>query len=290
MKNLLLILFCLSLSPLASRAQVSVEVVLDDEYFLPGEAIVASVRVANLSGQTLKLGKEEDWLTFNVESKDGITVPVTGAPAVAGEFALESAATATKRVDLSPSFDLTVAGRYTIAATVRIPQWQSELTTKPKLIIVTSGKNLWEQEFGVPTPPGVTTAPEVRRYALQQATHTKVKKLYVRITDAAENKIFRVFAVGPMMNVTRPEPQLDRQSNLHLMFQTGARAFTYCVINPDGQLLKRQTHDYTTSRPTLKVDDEGNITVNGGARRIAATDLPEPAKTNPTSDAPPPKP
>ncbi|MBI3418217.1 MAG: hypothetical protein HY043_23245 [Verrucomicrobia bacterium] len=289
MKNLLLIFAGLSIATFAARAQVSVEVVLDDEYFLPGEAIVANVRISNLSGQVLKLGNASDWLEFNVESKDGLTVPVTGVPAVTGEFLLESATTATKRVDLSPNFDLTVAGRYTIAATVRIAQWQSELTTKPKLFIVTSGKSLWQQEFGVPNPPGVTTPPEVRRYALQQATHTKVKKLYVRITDLAENRVFRVFAVGPMMNLTRPEPQVDRQSNLHLLFQTGARAFTYCVINPDGQLIGRQTHDYTSSRPTLKVDAEGNITVNGGARRLAATDLPEPAKTSPATNVPSPK-
>ena len=141
----------------------------------------------------------------------------------------------------------------------------------------------------MPNPSGVNTLPEVRRYALQQATHTKVKRLYVRVTDAAENRIFRVFAVGPMMNSTRPEPQLDRQSNLHLLFKTGARAFTYCVINPDGQLIARQTHDQTATRPRLKVDNEGNIDVNGGARRMAATDLPEPIKSKAATDVSPPK-
>ena len=51
-------------------AQVTAEVVLDEEYFLPGESIVVSVRISNLSGQTLQLGKDPDWLTFAVEAKD----------------------------------------------------------------------------------------------------------------------------------------------------------------------------------------------------------------------------
>ena len=289
MRKLFTIVIALALATISLRAQVSIVVALDDDYFLPGEAIIASVQIANLSGQTLKLGKEADWLSFAVESKEGFTIPITAEPPVVGEFSLDSAATATKRVDLSSAFDLTVAGRYTIAATVKIPQWQAELTSKPKLCVVTSGRSLWQQEIGVPNPPGVTTAPEVRRYALQQATHKKVKQLYVRITDAAENKVFRVFAVGPMVNSTRPEPQLDRDSNLHLIFQTGARAFTYCVVNPDGQLIGRQTYDHTGIRPTLKSDNAGIITVTGGTRRIAATDVPDPTKSKPTADVPTPK-
>ena len=39
-----------------ASAQVTVEVSLDQDQFLPGEAIIAAVRITNRSGQTLRLG------------------------------------------------------------------------------------------------------------------------------------------------------------------------------------------------------------------------------------------
>ena len=119
--------------------------------------------------------------------------------------------------------------------------------------------------------------------------HLKEKKLYVRVTDPDENRIFRVFPVGPIVGPTRPEPQLDKLGNLHLLFQVGARAFNYSVINPDGELILRQTHEYSAgTRPVLKSDQEGNIRVAGGARRINPTDLPQ-SNQIPTDDVKAPK-
>ena len=59
-------------------AQVRVEVTLDQEQFLPGEALPAAVRITNRSGQTLHLGGQADWLTFSVESRDGFIVVKNG--------------------------------------------------------------------------------------------------------------------------------------------------------------------------------------------------------------------
>ena len=61
---------------------------------------------------------------------------------------------------------------------------------------------------------------------------------------------------------------------MHLLFQIGARSFNYSVVNPDGQLIARQTYEYTATRPVLKADKEGNIIVAGGIRRLTANDLP----------------
>jgi hypothetical protein len=65
---------------------------------------------------------------------------------------------------------------------------------------------------------------------------------------------------------------LDKLSNLHLLFQTGARVFNYSVVDPDGQLILRQSYEYTATRPILKPDKEGNIIVAGGIRRPTSND------------------
>src|SRR6266851_444329 len=104
-----------SLSPLA--AQVSVEVVLEQDQFLRDESLPVKVRITNRSGQTLNLGKEADWLRFTLESRDGGAVSRLGDAPVMGEFSLESSLAASKPVDLMPYFDLSKPGRWKSANT-----------------------------------------------------------------------------------------------------------------------------------------------------------------------------
>ena len=57
---------------LSASAQVTVDVVLDQEQFLPSESLPVAVRITNRSGQPLHLGADTNWLTFSVESVSGL--------------------------------------------------------------------------------------------------------------------------------------------------------------------------------------------------------------------------
>src|ERR1035441_4308176 len=224
-------------------AQVTVEVTQDQDQFLPAEAVPTAVRITNRSGQTLRLGREQDWLTFSVQSHGDEFVTKIAEVPVVDEFVLDSSKVATKRVDLAPYFSLTRPGRYSIVATVRIKDWNQEITSPPRSFDVIEGAKLWEQEIGVPNATGPTNAsPEVRKFILQQANYLKSQlRLYVRLTDASGARTFRVFPIGPMVSFSRPEPQVDRFSNLHLLYQDGAHSFRYTVVNPDGEVIARRT-------------------------------------------------
>src|SRR5947209_7441918 len=101
MKNFGFALTLLAASlPLPTRAQVTVEVLQQQDQFLPAESLPTAVRITNRSGQTLHLGTDEDWLTFAIEGREGIIVSKLGDAPVAGEFTLASSKMATKRVDL----------------------------------------------------------------------------------------------------------------------------------------------------------------------------------------------
>ena len=277
-----LVLLLAALAPVG--AQVTIEVKLDQDQFLPGEALPAAVRITNRSGQTLHLGAEEDWLTFSVESRDGFVVAKLGEVPVSGEFTLESSKTAIKRVDLAPYFALGQQGRYFIVASVKIKEWEHQIGSSPKGFNVIEGAKLWEQEFGIPKATGSTNeTPEVRRYVLQQANYlTGQLRLYLRLSDASGAKTFRVFPVGPLVSFSRPEPQLDRFSNLHVIYANGAHTYSYIVFNPDGDVLARRTYEYVDTRPRLQPSDDGRVSVVGGVRRITANDVPAP-----TADASP---
>lgn len=277
-----LALWLLALVP--GWGQVTVDLALEQDQFLPEEALPLKVRVTNRSGQSLRLGAEPDWLTFTIEAKDGPReiVAKTGEVPVQGEFLLESSKAAVKFVDLSPYFLLERPGRYEVVATVRIKGWDRDITSPPTPFNLIRGAKLWEQDIGVPPAPGATnTLPEVRKYVLQQANYLKGQiRLYLRITDRSGLKNFRVVPIGQMISFSRPEPQVDKASHLHLLYQSGPHTFSYLSYAPDGELLVRQTYDFMGGpRPRLRADDDGVIAVMGGTRRPMPTDLP-PAKTD----------
>lgn len=287
MKNFGCLLGVLIASACCLRAQVTVEVVLEQEQFLPGEALPVAVRITNRSGQTLRFGRDEDWLTFAVESRDGFVATKLEEVPVIGEFELESSKRATKRVDLAPYFNLGKPGRYAIVATVNIREWNQQVSAPPKPFDIINGAKLWEREFGVPRAPGSTETPEVRKYVLQQANYLRTQlKLYVRLTDLSGTKVYKVFPIGPMVSFGQPEPQVDKFSNLHVLYQTGPRSFTYTIIDPDGEVIGRQRHEITSTRPRLWSDKEGKFQVVGGARRFSADDLPATRLAEPETNAP----
>jgi hypothetical protein len=277
MKNSGLLLFMLLAATFSLRAQVSVDVSLDQDQFLPGEAMPLTVRITNRSGQTIQLGKDQEWLTFLIESKEGFVVVKTGEVPVEGEFTLESSKRGIKQVDLAPYFSFPKTGRYVVTASVFIKDWNQQISSAPKAFDIIQGSKMWEQEVGLPLPPGVTNqTPELRKYTLHQANYLRTRlMLYVQVSDA-NGKIYRVFPVGPMLSFGQPEPQVDRVSNLHLLFQDGQRSYNYTVIDPQGKVLIHHEYDMAP-RPKLKVNAGGLLEVVGGIQRVTPNDVP-PAK------------
>jgi hypothetical protein len=260
----------------AAWSQVSVEVLLDQQQFLPGETIPASVRIVNRSGQTLKLGATEDWLTFSMEEREGTVVPKLGEVPVLGEFELGSGQRGTKHVNLEPYFGLGKSGRYGIRASVQIPGWANEITSPVKYFDLIEGTKLWEQEVGLPRPAGATNAePEIRIYTLQQANYLKGQiRLYLRVSDPGHGKLLRLQPVGKLLSFSRPDPQVDKLSQLHLLYQSGPQNFSHQVFSTEGELILRQNYEYVDKRPRLRPDEDGWVIVSGGIRRNHPSDFP----------------
>lgn len=241
------------------------------------ESLPIRLRITNLSGQPLRLGDQPDWLNFTIESREGTPLKKTGEVPMPKPFTIESSKTVSLSTDLMPHFNLSEPGHYSLKAKIKIPQLEKELTTTPRTFDVISGSKVWEREVGVPG----TTPPEVRRFALQQATFLKQLRLYVRVTDEKELTVFRVLLLGTLTSFSTPEAVVDGSSQLHVLFQNGPRSFIYSVINPDGEQLIRQTWDYTgESRPRLRSESDGRVIVSGGVRRILLSDLPPPRVAN----------
>jgi hypothetical protein len=263
--------FCLALAAFVfnAPAQVNVDLSLDQQQFLPGESVPVTVHITNHSGQTLHLGANSGWLAFFIEAGDGLSVNKKSEPDVIEPFDLGSSEMAVKRVDLAPYFSLNRVGHFKVSATVHIQDWNMDINSTPQTFDLIQGAELWSQDFGVPNSDVTNAPPRVRKYTLIEANYLRDElRLYVQVTDPSSKGFVKVRAIGPMISFSQPEAVLDASSNLHVLYQDGASAFKYTVINPDCVITEQTVYDYVNIRPRLHQDDSGAISVLGGIRRV----------------------
>jgi hypothetical protein len=268
------------LTALSVQAQwngVTAQLILSQEQYLSDEDLQLTVKIMNRSGQDLVLGSANDWITFSVLGDNGTVCSKLGEMPAKGAFVLRSGEVFTRALNPTPYFNFRQPGRYRISAHIKIPQWKQEIVCASVPFTVGTGAplpNLGNLQIGLPLPAGVTnTAPEVRKYSLLKVSYVNELKLYFRLTDV-DGKTLRVYPIAGMTSFSEPEAQIDRYNNLHVLHQTGARSFNYSVINPDGVMILRRTHEYTATRPVLRVDNDGQIFVSGGLRRYSQNDFP----------------
>ncbi|MCC6231280.1 MAG: hypothetical protein IT580_01470 [Verrucomicrobiales bacterium] len=260
----------------AQSLGIEIDITLDEKTFLPGEAIPVGVRITNLSGRTVTFGSSPTWLNFYVETKSGDVLTRLDQVPVEGEFSLDSAKVGTKWWNIQPHFDISQPGSYRVYAEVRLPDWNQRLVSEPVSLSIEPTRTLWDVSFGVPPANGDHNAePEIRRYSLLSATRNQERKLFARVADESETKIHKVVLLDRLVSFAKPEQQLDNASRLHVLFQIGGNAYTYCVLDPAGNLVIRERHDIASGvRPRLAKADDGSISVRGGGRFPTSQDIP----------------
>ena len=270
------------------RSQVEVMVESEQRHYLVGEALRVGVKIVNRSGQTLTFGRSSDWLSIVVDSRQDLPVPKVREVDATGVFQVPSSKAVTRWLDLSSSYRIPRPGRYYIQATVRIKQWGVKLSSPPKNINVIEGAALWQKTFGVPRakPAGDSAQerPSARKYILKQMTLIDRIRLYLQITTPSEEGVYAAIPVCQMVSFSKPEAALGTENRLHVLCQDGARTFNYSVFMPSGELVLRQTHRYTRTRPVLRQNQEGEVVVIGGERVPAKDDYPPSASSGENGD------
>lgn len=254
---------------------------MEQDQFIPGEPIVIEVRITNVSGAPLRFGVDRDWISIEVKGLRGETVTRIAEVSAPGAVVIQNAETQSRKIDITPFFDLTRTGQYRVVAHVKVRETgEFEMSAKDKRFEILKGTRVWEQAFGVQggSDPAL---PDARKFALIRSSNPKKMRLYLRLTDIDEKNIFKVLTLGQALTFNQVEAKLDRMGLLHVLHQTGSKSFTYHVISPDADLVMRHTYDYEGTRPMLKGDGEGRVAVTGGLRKPSASDLPEPKPPSP---------
>ncbi len=263
----------------AQTSSVTVEIELDQSQYLPAEDIIVAVRIINLSGSTLKMGRDNGWVKFFIDAKDGIPVAPDTEPLVLGEFELPTAKTGVKRVNLVPHFPVKESGRYTVRAEIEVPGLNRRVSSLAVPFDILNGTVMKSITVGVARNGApLTEATEQRTFLLQRAVYLKRDQLYVRLMDRSGGTTLKVLPIGQLTNIGEPELQVDQKSRLHVLFRTGPRTFRYVVVTADGELALRQAYEITANSPKLRVNDASDVIVSGGVRREMSSDIPVSAR------------
>ena len=144
-----------------------------------------------------------------------------------------------------------------------------------------SGVVLWEREFGFAGSQGTR-----RKYMIQQANYLNRPRLYASVTDPLDASACRVIRLGTVVSFNPPSDfMLDATNRLHVIHQVGADDFIHHCIGSHGDVIIRNIYANRSGRPSLGMNDDGEVTVIHGRRKPNPGDIPSPPSSKTVSNA-----
>ena len=236
--------------------------------------------VRNNSDQLAILANEKNWIQFTVSRAQGVPVAKHGNPPEGDVFVLKSGKAVAREVRLDSFFDFSEPGEYVVSAVIVIPNWgNKKIGAMPLRFQIVRGHDMATLERGISIARG-GLAPVVRRYTLQKARVNGKLFMYMRVSDdnSPNFKIYNVMALGTMIQSPTPDLgfEIDTSGLVHVCFQSYARNYLYCIVNPAGDLVGRRMYavNNTKGRPRLYKTVRGGIEISGGQRIVSTWDFP----------------
>ena len=290
-RRILLLVGVLSVLSPTVRAQITVQVAAERDTLLLYEAIRVNVTVRNYSGRTIDLGGPDNshWLGFLIADEAGERIPLVGQAPASEPATIPPGRTEVRTVDLLPYYDLRQRGTFTVRAVVDGPGIRT--LSPPVKFTVLNGRQIWKQTVGLPVSSDQTND-EYRTYSLLTLRVGRSDFLYVGAQDEPHNLVYGTIPLGECLAVGEPSAKIDSEGNLHVLYRSGPRSYSYAEIDPAGKTLKRTVHSDLLSVPHLATGDDGAIAVAGGEQTYPRVErVMTEAETNPQPPAPakPPK-
>ncbi|HUK84102.1 MAG TPA: hypothetical protein VLZ12_15885 [Verrucomicrobiae bacterium] len=261
MRWLIFLLLAVGAHTNQARGQLAVQLKSEKDTFLVYESIPLTVLIRNLSGRTIELTAQVNrpWLSFLVSDDSGRIIPALGTPKADGSALIAPGQTISRTIDLLPLFDIRARGSYRIQ--VRVDSAGTSAISAPVSLTVINGREIWSQTAGLPAKEGA--ADEYRTYTLIARRAEQEDLLHVSVSDDHHQVVYGVLALGGFITLKPPDPRIDKEGHLHVLYQVGPRSFGYVVIDPYAKIVNRAIYSDIQSSPRLVVTD-GEVVEQGG--------------------------
>lgn len=238
------------------QAQLDLRLETPKSSYLQYASIPVTVKLKNLGAQDLVLEDQADqpWLEMIVQSTDGLLLK-SDRPFLSPPVTLASGEARALPLDLAPHFLVREPGGYLVRGSVRLPSGQT-LLTEPLTFLVGRGEVVWT------TPRG--EGKDRRIFSLLKFYEDPNLGLYLRVEVPEQNQVFPARRLGPFLPLGKPVAEFDIKNHLHLLYVVAPGEYRIAVVNLDGQLLREETRQETTERPSLRRSPDGLVDVQGG--------------------------
>lgn len=244
-------------------AQVRVDISFKRKLYVMYEPVIATVTINNLSGRPLLLENSDHhrWFGFNIETGDGRIIPPINPDYALAPAAVGPGEKLTRAVNITPLFPLHEFGLYRVQAAVYAEAFDRYFSSPPLAIEITDGRPIWQEVVGV---PGAAGKPELRTITLLSHKLSRSTRLYVRIENREEGRVYATHQLGQFLTFGRPEVLLDVDNRIHILQNTLPKQFLYTHLGLDGEVLAQQAYREVGSRPRLVKQEGGTVGVTGG--------------------------
>lgn len=249
-------------------AQIQVELKFQRLQYIAHEPVLATIRIANLSGRDIDLRDDNGQRWFGFEIKAGEDRLLAPLKQDASEPALhvEAGKTISRKIDLTPLFPVHDLGSYHVRANVYFPDLNRFFSSATKVFQVVDARPIWQKTVGI--PEGTAGAGEARTYSLLLNRFPDHTALYVRVGNQNRGVVYTTYSLGHVLASDEPQAELDRANQLHVLHCAAPRNWAYSHIGLNGELLAHSTFLETKSRPRLRHTADGVIAVRGGMLNV----------------------
>jgi hypothetical protein len=247
-----------------AQAQLTVEVRAPRDVYLLYEPLPVLVTIRNVSGRLVQLDEAEGrhWLDFTATDEEGREVMRLAGLQPEGSATISPNRAITRTVDLLPLYDLRARGVYRVQAGVNSGGVRT--LSAPLRLNIVQGREIWTQTLGL---PGREDQPdEYRTFSLQTRREGRADYLYVCVREEKKGIVYGLLEMGSYIPLGEPSVRFDREACLHVLYQSGPRAFGYVRVDPSAKVLDRAAYSDFSSTPELVSDLQGTVTVHGGEK------------------------
>jgi len=248
----------------AAQAQIQVDLKFKRLQYIAHEPVLATVKIANLSGRDIDLHDDngQSWFGFEVNAEEGRLLTPLRSAAPEPALHVEAGKTVTRKVNLTPLFPVADFGAYHVRANVYFPDLNKFFYSATKVFQITDARPVWQKTVGV--PDGEQGAGEVRTYSLLSNRFVDYTGLYVRVENRTIGVVYTTFSLGHLIANEEPQAELDRANQLHVLHCAAPRTWAYSHVGLNGELLAHSTFLETKTRPRLRHSADGVVAVSGG--------------------------
>ncbi len=248
-----------------AAAQIQVDLKLARLQYIAYEPVVANFVITNLAGRDVDLHDEngQRWFGFEVTGSEGQPIAPVSADKGQGPLNIASGKRVTQKINLTPLYGVHDFGTYRVRAHVYFADLNKFFYSQTKVFEVTDARPIWQKTVGV--PEGLGGPSGVRTYSLMTNRFPDHTSLYVRVEDKVSGVVYATYSLGRIIAFDEPRAEFDRVNQLHVLYCTAPRNWSYARIGLNGELFAHAAFAETKTRPHLVHAADGAVMVRGGA-------------------------